>query len=778
MDEKTLNKLEYDKIRGQLATLCGFEGGRTRALNLKPINDVKRLEEMMDENEEAMEALRFQEPGFLSELKIVDHYLSKSRAGGVLLPTELREVYHLARASGLAIKYLTPPSRPHLADMSIDIFPLQALEKSIARAISEDGDVLDDATEELRQIRRQISTLRSRIRDYLQDFIRSTSNQKFLQDALVTERDGRYVVPVKQEYRSDVKGIVHDESASGATVFIEPMPVVEQNNRIRSLQAEEKREVEKVLRTLSQAVAASSEELAANQEILSDIDLIFARARLAYKTDSFRPQMNNQGLLELSRARHPLLGDSAVPIDVQLGGKFDILVITGPNTGGKTVVLKTIGLLTLMAMSGLFIPAREKSRLSVFDQIFVDVGDEQSIEQSLSTFSSHMRNIIDILKLANRRSLILLDEMGAGTDPVEGAALARVILEDLMGKQCRVVVTTHQSELKNFAYQHQRVENACVEFDPRTLQPTYKLTIGMPGQSNALVIARRLGLNPDLAQRAKDLVPKNEQEIGHMIRQLQESRDQFHASKREVENIREQIELEKQELEQSRQKFIADRDQIIARTREEARAYLRDIKNDADAAIRELKETLKNREPLPKWHEIEESRQKIKKLDNLHLPPVVKTRDRMDINPGDYVFISSISQKGTVLSHPDSQGEVNVQVGNIRLSVNRDQLQPSEPGPESIIFSRNPSFLEKAQKISREIDVRGKLAEEALEEVDRYLEDANLVGLDKVRIIHGKGTGALRKAIRGFLSDHGYVKSFRDGMREEGGHGVTVIELV
>lgn len=778
MNDKALNKLEYDKILEQLAGLCSFHGGRELAMSMKPVGDIKRINEMMDENEEAMEALRFQEPGFLSNLKLIDVCLDKACAGGVLSPGELWDVYRLARASGLAAKYLAPPSRPRLADLGADIRALPALEKSIYRAIGEDEEVLDDASDELKQIRRQIYTLRSRIRDYLQEFIRSVNNQKYLQDALVTERDGRYVVPVKQEYRSDVKGIVHDESASGATVFIEPMPVVEQNNRIRSLQVEEKREVERILRSLSQAVAASAEELAANQKLLSLLDLIFARARLAYKSDSFRPQLNNQGILELSRARHPLLGNSAIPVDVQLGGKFDILVITGPNTGGKTVVLKTIGLLTLMAMSGLFIPAREKSRLSVFKDIFVDIGDEQSIEQSLSTFSSHMSNIIDILKSANQHSLVLLDELGAGTDPVEGAALARVILEDLMEKRCRAVVTTHQSELKNFAFQHQRVENACVEFDPRTLLPTYKLTIGMPGQSNALVIARRLGLDPGLARRAKELVPQNEQEIGQMIRQLQESRDQFDASRREVEKMKEQIEREKQELEEARRKFAVEREQITARAREEARSYLRQIKTDADEAIKELKEVLKNRDPLPKWHEIEESRQKIKKLDKEHGVKSARVVGGSPITPGDHVIISSISQKGVVLSGPDSQGEVGVQVGNMRLSVNIDQLQSCEPEPEPGPISRGPSFLEKAQKISREIDVRGRLAEEALEIVDRYLEDANLVGLDKVRIIHGKGTGALRRAVRSFLADHGYVKSFRDGMSEEGGHGVTVVELV
>lgn len=777
MNEKTLIKLEYDKIREQIASLCGFEGGRSLSLNMTPQTNIMRLGEMLDETEQAMEALRFQEPSFLNGLSRIDACLYKARAGGVLQPGELRAVYRLAWAAAQAVRYLTPPSRPRLADIAIELYPLPQLEKSIDRAIGEDEEVRDDASDELRQIRRQIVTLRARIRDYLQGFIRSTSNQKYLQDTLVTERDGRYVVPVKQEFRSEVKGVVHDESASGATVFIEPLPVVEQNNRIRTLQNEERRELERILRDLSQQVAACVDELAADQELLAEVDLIFARARLAYKTESFRPELNNRGLVELSRARHPLLGSGAVPVDIQLGGKFDILVITGPNTGGKTVVLKTLGLLTLMAMSGLFVPARENSRLSIFERIFVDIGDEQSIEQSLSTFSSHMSNIIDILSQVNQHSLVLLDEMGAGTDPVEGAALARVILEDLMSKNCRAVVTTHQSELKNFAFQHQRVENACVEFDPRSLQPTYKLTIGMPGQSNALVIAKSLGLDPRLAKRAIELVPKNEQEIGYMIRQLHESRDQYKNSSRELENLKADLERRQKELEEEHQQHLQQREEIIARAREEASGYLRRIKSEADEAIKELKETLKKRDPIPKWHEIENSRQKLKKLERQEIGNRVSLPSAQELKPGDNVYIHSIQQKGIVLTAPDPQGEVNIQVGNVRLYVHRDQLQHCEAAPQPVIFNRSPAFLEKAQKISREIDLRGKMAEEALEELDRYMEDANLVGLDKIRIIHGKGTGALRKAIRSYLSDHDYVARYNDGAREEGGHGVTVVEL-
>ncbi|HOQ09312.1 MAG TPA: endonuclease MutS2 [Syntrophomonadaceae bacterium] len=778
MNEKTLEKLEFNKITADLARYAYSEGGEELCRNLQPSRNLNAVKLRLDETAEAMEMLRFAEPSYLSGLVIITPYLDKAKAGGIIMPSELRDIYRLLLASRLAKKTADDERYPRMQAKSRELFADLKLEQMIDRMISEEGEVRDDATPELKRIRNQIQVLRQRIRDYLQDFIRSGNNQRVLQDAIVTERDGRYVVPVKQEYRYEVKGIVHDESASGATVFIEPLAVVEQNNRIRSLQGEEKREIERILRELSSQIAAYRDELDHNVRILSEIDAIYARARLAYHMNAFRPQVDDSGILDLSRARHPLLGDKAVPIDVRLGQDFDMMVITGPNTGGKTVALKTVGLLVLMTMAGLFIPARESSRVSVFDEVFVDIGDEQSIEQSLSTFSSHMSNIIHILKHSDSKSLVLIDELGAGTDPAEGASLARVILEEFRNKGAKVIVTTHQSELKYYAYQTERVVNASVEFDPKTLQPTYRLTIGTPGQSNALEIAARLGLEERLVEAARQLMPVKEIELSNMIRELKEKTYFLEQSYRETERLRLELTKEKQALQEEKERLEAQKAAILARARSEADSYLRTVKREAEEAVQELKNLLKEKDKPPKWHEVEQKRQRIREL-HVEEPWRESTAEiaPADLKPGDYVLIKNINQRGYVLEGPDPQGEVTVQVGILKLNVSQDQLVPSESPEEKKYQRKNQSFLEKARTISKEIDVRGKLAEEAIQEIDKYLEDANLVGIDSVRIIHGKGTGALRKAVRNFLQDHRYVQSFQDGAREEGGYGVTVVKL-
>ncbi len=775
MDRETLVKLEFEKILAELIQLAYTAGAKEKIKQFMPSADTTLVNQRLDETEEAMELLRFGEPGFLNSLRPVGLHLKKAKVAGVLSPAELIDVYQLLRSSRLAIRYTATPSARILKSISTSLTENKTLEQMIIDAVDEDGTIRDDASAALRSIRKQIETSRLRIKDYLQNFIRSGNNQNLLQDALVTERAGRYVVPVKQEYRSEVKGIVHDESASGATVFIEPLPVVEHNNKIKSLQIEEQREIERILRELSTSVSAFAAELQINNEILETLDIIFARANLAYNMNAFRPRINDRGLIDLQKARHPLLGKKAVPVNISLGQTFDILVITGPNTGGKTVVLKTVGLLTVMAMCGLFIPAREDSQLSVFKNIYVDIGDEQSIEQSLSTFSSHMKNIIGILQQAGRGSLVLMDELGAGTDPHEGAALARAILERLKNLQAKVIVTTHQSELKTFAYQNQRVENACVEFNPVTLMPTYELTIGTPGQSNAFAIASQLGIDDEIVAQARSLVPEREREIGDMIRQLKESRYTFEENSRELEKDRRDLDRERQEWESEKRTLAAMKQEIIRKARQEADSYVRAIKREANEAIDELKEILKEKEKPPKWHEIEEKRKRLRNLsvsfENNEDGPA-----HSDFKAGDYVQLKSIGQIGYVLEEPSNQGDVMVQIGATRLSVNREQLLPAQLKPEKTQRYQQ-TFLEKARQISPEIDLRGKYAEEALEELDKYLDDAALAGIDKVRVIHGKGTGALRRAIRSHLQNHHFVSEFRDGAIAEGGFGVTVITL-
>jgi len=778
MNQKTLNKLEFDKIKDMLGALASFEGGMRKALDLEPVSSPDTINQWLDETEEAMERLRFGEPGFLSGLNLLDSHLARLRSGGMLSAKELRDIHRSLASSRQAATYTSGKKIVRLAKVTEGLVQNPDLERKLYAAVGDEGELHDDASPALKSIRSQINTLRLRIKEYLQDFIRSSNNQKYLQETLVTERDGRYVVPVRQEFRNEVRGIVHDESSSGATVFIEPLPVVEQNNRIRSLQMEEKREVERILRELSLAVAMFVDELKNNMKILSRLDLIIARARLAYKMNAYRPEINNRGIIEINRARHPLLGPEAIPVNVELGKSFDTMVITGPNTGGKTVVLKTIGLLTVMAMSGLFVPARENSRLSVFNSIYVDIGDEQSIEQSLSTFSSHMKNIISILAQVDDKSLVLLDELGAGTDPVEGAALARVILEDMRKKKAKVVVTTHQSELKNYAFQHDRVQNACVEFDPVTLRPTYELSIGMPGHSNALAIAARLGLMKDLVNEARRLLPENEMEIGNMLRQLKESRTEYDNLSRELETRRQDLIEQKERFDLERDEYIQEQEEIVRRIRQEADNYLKEIKTEAGEVVEELRELLKDRDQPPKWHEIEQKRQRLKKLPRFESESTDRAvRSGQEIKVGDFVTIKDINQKGYVLGGPNQQGEVMVQAGILRLSVKIDQLAKGDSPEEKAFRHRNETFLEKVGHISKEIDVRGHVVDDALVEIDKYLEDANLVGLTSVAIIHGKGTGALRRAVRDYLRDHRYVKAFRDGMMAEGGHGVTIVEL-
>ena len=778
MNKKTLTKLEFNKIQLQLLEYTYFEGGKHNILEYEPSDNYEIVLSRLNETAEAMELIRYGEPSFLSRVKLIDSLLAKARINSMLAPTDLIEVYFLLMAARLAKKMTDDNKYKALQKYGGQLEENRSLETKITDAISEDGDVKDSASPALNTIRRQINTSRLRIKEYLNQFIRSEHNQKYLQESLITERDGRYVVPVRQEYRYEVKGILHDESSSGATVFIEPMPVVEHNNKIRGLQAEEKREVERILRELSMEVTYQVETLLYNLKLLSSLDHIFARARFAYKTNSFRPQINKNGIIDISRAKHPLLGETAVPIDIKLGDVFDMLIITGPNTGGKTVVLKTLGLLTVMAMSGLFIPARENSIISIFDSIYVDIGDEQSIEQSLSTFSSHMKNIIDILALANEKSLVLLDELGAGTDPAEGAALARVILEELRHKKTKVVVTTHQSELKYYAYQNERVENACVEFDPVKLNPTYKLTIGMPGQSNAFQIATRLGLDKQLVQKANKLLPQKEMELGQMLTELKEKKHQYEKTENEIDLMQNHLLKEKAELAIEQQNLQLEREQILQKANLEAYEYLKNIKNEANQAIQELKDIIKDKENPPKWHEVEKARQKIKKISTREGQEKENVdHNQGEIRPGDHVLIKNIKQKGFVVDGPNKQGDVIVQVGILKLTVKFQELVKSESIEEQKTKIRNQTYLEKAKFISKEIDLRGKNGEEALEQIERYLEDAHLVNLDSVRIIHGKGTGALRLAVRNYLNGHYYVKSFRDGFLEEGGHGVTVVEI-
>lgn len=777
-----LEKIELPKILQHLAELTAFEGGRNLAVSLHPIQDMESLLAALAETGEAMELLRYNSPVFMQGLTVITTELVKSRIGSLLSPLEIMRVGKLLRASRLAVSYLknVPHYRLHQQISLLTILP--DLEKAIYNALTEDGRVQDQASPTLRRIRRDKNTVAARIRSHLNDFLRLAHSKGWLQDNIITERSGRYVLPVKQEYRSEVSGIIHDESGSGATLFIEPLAVVEQNNQLRRLEIDEQKEIETILTELSKNIADHADDLDYNLHILSRFDLAIAKAHLAYELDAYKPELNQQGIIELRKARHPLLGDKAVPINVNLGQKFDLLVITGPNTGGKTVVLKTLGLLTVMAMCGLFIPAEENSRIALCNQLYVDIGDEQSIEQSLSTFSAHMKNIVHIVDKVDKHSLVLLDELGSGTDPIEGAALARAVLQHLQDKNARAVVTTHQGELKTYAYQHPRAENASVEFDPVTLKPTYKLNIGIPGQSNALIIAERLGMPEDLINIAHRYVPRRDLEIGSLLRDLMTKKKNTEKLQNDLEQQQMLWEKKRLEIEKEKQAALEERQRILLAAQEKADRYLRDTRQTADQILAQMKQAIKQQVAQPlKWHELDEQRQRAK---DLSAPPLVAMQKtgKGQLKQGDQVYIDSLKQYGTIISQLNDKEDFRVAVGAMQLTLNYKNMVKAKPNkaaaspPAAAPYPRN-SFLHKTQTITNELDLRGERAYDAVMELDLFLADASLAGLEGIRIIHGKGTGALRQAIHEYLKTQTWIKRYYQPGPEEGGHGVTIVEF-
>jgi len=778
MWEASLRRLEFHKIIALLEAEANFDGGRKRAAQISPQFELNAAIRRLEETKQGVDLVVTRDTSFISQAHDLGTHLQRARTYALLNAEELSEVALTLKVMRQCRALDGDKKRVYINNLLQGMADLGALERYLFSLVDEHGQLRDDATSELKSIRQRMGAARQRIREYLREFVRGSENHKYLQDDVITERNGRYVVPVRQEYRHQVKGLIHDESASGATVYVEPERVVTAGNEVRKLEAEEKREIERILREASAKVAVNSEEIAANLELLNELDFILARARLALSMDAYYPRLNDQGIVQLERARHPLIPRAqAVPIDLELGKEFDVLVITGPNTGGKTVTLKTVGLLTVMAMAGLFIPARENSMLSIFDQVFVDIGDEQSIEQSLSTFSAHMTNLIDILAHMTSRSLILLDELGSGTDPQEGAALARAILETLVEQGVRAVVTTHHSGLKTLAYTNPRMQNACVEFDPVSLKPTYILTIGLPGQSNALAIARRLGLDGDIIDRATEFVPRTEVELGHMIREFKNARRETEQEKSEVKKLTASLKSQEQELEERRQQLETAYEQRLQAAEKEARRYLLEAREEAEVVVSELKDLLKDKEKL-KWHQIEESRAKLKKITPLKHEPVEEPATNADeLRVGDYVEVRTLRQRGYILEGPNSNQDYVVQIGIMKVTVSRGDLSKRLAPEEAKSREARKTYLEKAKTISPEIDLRGQLAEEALENLEQYLENARLAGLERVRIIHGKGTGALRSAVREYLQGHHYISEYSQAANNEGGFGVTIARL-
>ncbi|MFC0297248.1 endonuclease MutS2 [Geobacillus jurassicus] len=780
MQQKVLHTLEFDKVKEQLAEHASSALGLEKIAALAPSPRLEEVAAWLEETDEAAAVLRMRGYAPLDGVVDIRPHLKRAAIGGALSPQELLEVAATAAASRQMKRLIMDVHEEYgglarLAGYADELVEVPALEENIRRSIDDHGEVLDAASDRLRTLRGQIRAVEARIREKLESIIRSPAAQKRLSDAIITIRNDRYVIPVKQEYRSAYGGIVHDQSASGATLFIEPQAVVELNNALREARAKEKQEIERILRELSAKVAEQAEPLARAVEALAALDFAFAKAKYARRIQATKPAVNSCGYLRFLQARHPLLDqEKAVPNDIELGGDYTTIVITGPNTGGKTVALKTIGLLTLMAQAGLFIPAADGSEAAVFRSVFADIGDEQSIEQSLSTFSSHMVNIVDILRHVDGESLVLFDELGAGTDPQEGAALAIAILDEVHGRGARTVATTHYPELKAYGYNRPGVVNASVEFDTETLRPTYKLLIGIPGRSNAFDISRRLGLNERIIERAKAQVSAESHNVENMIASLERSKKQAEEEEARARAALEEAERLRAEWEQKLEALEEEKEERLAEAAQKAEDIIRAAEREAKRIIHELRRLQKEKQAEVKEHELIAAKQRL----TAAMPKVEKRKKaaaRHAFQPGDEVKVTSLNQKGYLIEKV-SDDEWQVQLGILKMKIHERDLEyiGSAPAKEVTPIA---TVKGKDAHVGLELDLRGERYEDALIRLEKYLDDAVLAGYPRVSIIHGKGTGAIRQGVQQFLKQHRAVKSFRFGEANEGGTGVTIVEL-
>ena len=774
MDNKALNTLEFDKIKNMLSSKAASALGKRLADELMPSSDISDIRRWQTETSVAVSMIMKKGSLVLGGLKDITDSLKRVNVGGVLSIDELTSIGSFLYCARKAKKYSESESKNDdfsaLSSYFDAIVCISELENDIERCIIDGKEISDEASPALRDIRRSIRVSNDRIKEHLSGIIHSSAYKNMLQDAVITIRNDRYCVPVKQEYKNSFPGMIHDRSSTGATLFIEPMSVVQLNNKIKELKGDEKREIDKILARLSQEVYENSGAIAADMEVLSQLDFIFAKAELSVSMKASEPVFNDKGYINIKKARHPLLEPkSVVPTDIYLGGDFNTLLITGPNTGGKTVSLKTIGLFTLMGQSGLHIPAFDNSELTVFEEVFADIGDEQSIEQSLSTFSSHMSNIVRILNKVTNNSLVLLDELGAGTDPTEGAALAIAVIKYLHALGVRTAVTTHYSELKVFALTAEGVENASCEFDVETLRPTYRLLIGVPGKSNAFAISSRLGLPEYIINEAKEVLSHEDVRFEDVITELEiskkavaEEQERAEQYRREAQKLRLDAEKQKQKLEKQREKIIND-------ARDEARRLVSDAKDEADSIVKEIRR-MQRKKLKEKLNSMESGT-----VRNSAAHPVPK-----ELHTGDRVYIHSLAQSGVVISAPDSSGNVMIKTGimKVKIGIEDLSLDTVEEKPKQQAKKYAAGFKNsKAKDISPQVDLRGLMALEAIDKRDKYLDDACLAGLNQVTIIHGKGTGALRSAVQDYLRTNRRVKSYRAGLYGEGEAGVTIAEL-
>lgn len=783
--QKHMKTIELDKVLEMLAEKTACEDAADFARNLIPITKIEEVQQMLSETDTAYQMMaRFGAPSFYGLQKIVNS-LRRAQSGGVLNLAEFLGIAGVLRAMrGIVQWRKKSEGLQTMLDWRFDCLTSnQYLEDKINQTVASEEEVADTASPALADIRRKMRHASQKVREQLDSMIRSNAYQKYLQDQIVTMRGGRYVVPVKAEYRGEVPGLVHDTSSSGATLFIEPMSVVEANNEIRVLQSKEKDEIERILTELSAEVGQFADDMIVGYDAAVQLNVIFAKADLAYTMKATMPQLNQTGIIQFKQARHPLLNrDTVVPTDIVLGKEFDTLMITGPNTGGKTVTLKTIGLLSAMAMCGLMLPVAEGSQVSVFHHILVDIGDEQSIEQSLSTFSSHMTKIIRIIEQADDNSLVLLDELGAGTDPIEGAALAIAILEHLRKQGCKIAATTHYAELKEYALQTDGVENACCEFDVQTLRPTYRLLIGVPGRSNAFAISKRLGIEDSIIQRAKELVSAENTKFEDVVRSLEETRQKLEEEKAQAEALRLQAVKLNESAQEQKKRIEANAAKEIEIARRQASNLVARTRAQIDALMEEMGQLRKQKSLTPEQKA--KLNQGIRSLEDM-ADPVHKKEKEDYVLPrplkiGDTVLIFDIDKQATVIGLPKNSDQAEVQAGimKTRVPLSNLRLMEQEKVKTPQPISRRGTRTDRAHaKVVRELDIRGLTAMEALMDVDNFIDAAVMAGVHQLSIIHGKGTGVLRAAVQQHLKKHPSVKSYRLGVFGEGESGVTIVEL-
>ncbi|WP_159882725.1 endonuclease MutS2 [Paenibacillus puerhi] len=787
-NQKILNTLDFHAVLEKCAHHASTSLGQERVMELQPSGEFQAVKIRLQATEEAVNVDRLKGGAPFGGIRNIRSAVHRARIGGMLNTTELLDVSMTSQGGRRLGKFLDDVNGdypiPLLLELTARMTDHKSMEDKIRQCIDENATVVDSASPELARVRQELRGSESKARERLEQMVRTPSIQKMLQDNLVTLRNDRYVIPVKQEYRGHFGGMIHDQSASGATLFIEPEAVVQMNNRVRELKLKEEVEVEKILRLLSSLVAESADTLLANVEALAELDFIFAKAGMAREMKATLPILNDRGFIKLKRGRHPLIApEQVVPLDVELGNKFSSIIVTGPNTGGKTVSLKTVGLLSLMAMSGLFVPAEDGSQLCVFDAIYADIGDEQSIEQNLSTFSSHMTNIIRILKEMTPKSLVLLDELGAGTDPAEGSALAISILDYIHRMGCRILATTHYSELKAYAYDRPGVINASMEFDVQTLRPTYRLLVGVPGRSNAFAIASRLGLPKPIIDHARGQVDEEEQRVESMIATLEENTIQAEAERTTAAQLREEVERLREELRRERERFEEQRGKLMERAEREAREAVAKARREAEEVVTELRRLQREEGGGVKDHKISELKRKLNdavpELKAKQTSTVKRKPDRLE--PGDEVLVTTVGQRGHIVELA-GEHEVTVQLGILKMKVNKADVQlfkaaASQPKVQQPPKATSSLKRTRDENAKMELDLRGANVEEAILEIDRFLDESYLANFAHVYIIHGKGTGVLRTGVQEYLRRHKHVKSQRLGNYNEGGAGVTVAEL-